>query len=541
LQNNTQQQENDISKDETQDSEQVPYLDTYQLSEPPFTSSIVQPSYYMDADRKQYLNHILHLVQSSDLVQVVVGDNGSGKSILVQKFIQQAGPGLRCCHIKASSGLDEHDLLAALAACLDLPDNINNSTMLELLWEQGFTLQRNDLVPVILIDDAHNLQANTLATLLQLQNINTVDEDDNGSPWRIILFTHPSHTLELMELNTRLHFIELTGLTEEQTAGYLLHRLRSAGLTQASPFSKKDIAFIHDHAEGNFHKIHQLAHQVLIEKKATPIKPVEAPTVKTPKAKIKSSVWISMLAVIVLLVVLIFQDKINNLVETSDNDLPITVSQNVELPEPQGYLLNKIPDPVPAKISVTKNTFKEKLKKPVIEPIITSTKETTVETNTPPIPQTLTPIVSVPAEKKPASNTKENDTKTTTKKPAAKKTTTNNPTIAHALDGLLEKHKIRGKQWILKQPAKSITAQMMASTSSKALIKLAENPALKGKTAIYRILRNNKDWYVLVYGSFDDKASLQQSLDKLPKVLRKNKPWIRLMAAVHAEIIAGKK
>ncbi len=577
--------------DSTHENELAPYVKTYQLSDLPFSSSTAQSSYYTDADRKQYLNHLLHLVQSSDLIQVVVGEKGSGKSTLAQKFIQQAGPGLRCCHIKASPGLSEQDLLTALAACLDLPDNLNSSVILELLWEQGFNLQRNDLTPVILIDDAQNLQAKTLDTLLQLQNIGTVDEETNESPWRIILFTYPSQTLDLMDLNTPLHFIELTEFSEQQTADYLYHRLRAVGLKQASPFTKKDIAFIHKHAEGNLHQMHQLAHQVLLEKQQALVKPVEIPKTEPGKIKmkIKPAAWLSMLAVVVLTIVLFFQDKINQLVETDGIDKPATISQGHELPQPQEHISKKVPDPVlaeiviadaieenkstsattideataptevadvtttttaeeaaapPAVIDVTKATTVKEAAAPTAAVDVTTTT-TVKDVAAPPAIKDLPPVTASEQVSKPVPviSVAEKNTAAvaTADKPVAATTASVKASAAQSLASALEAQGIQGKDWIMKQPAASITAQMMASSRVDALTRQAKNPALSGKAAIYHILRNNKDWYVLVYGSHKDKESMRKSLDKLPAALRKNKPWIRAFAAVHAEIEAGKK
>jgi len=566
------QQESGTGMDSAQESELPPYVISYQLSDLPFTSSTIPPSYYMDADRKQYLNHLLHLVQSSDLIQVVVGEKGSGKSTLVQKFIEQAGPGLRCCHIKASAGLSEQDLLTALASCLDLPDNLNSSAILELLWEQGLNLQRNDLTPVILIDDAQNLSSKTLDVLLQLQRIGTVDDGNNESPWRIILFTHPSHTLELIELDIPLHFIELTEFNEQQTEDYLNFRLRAAGLKTTSPLSKKDIAFIHKHAEGNLNLMHQLAHQVLTDKQPGPEKPAEAVKItKTERRKIhiKPAAWLSMLAVVVLTVILFFQDKINQLVETGDLDKADTLSQRHALPEqipdniPNPVLAEIVPAPATEENTTALETADENVvpASPADKPVANIIVEDVTESDTTeevvatavvedkPAPATVAqpteksaPIVSKIPEEKAAPVTMEKPTtKPSTDKPTVSENVSSETPAAISLASTLEAQGIQDKRWIMQQPAASITAQMMASSRVDALLRQAKNPVLEGKTAIYHILRNNKDWFVLVYGSYQDRNSMRKSLDKLPAALRKNKPWVRPFAAVHAEIQAGKK
>jgi septal ring-binding cell division protein DamX len=121
------------------------------------------------------------------------------------------------------------------------------------------------------------------------------------------------------------------------------------------------------------------------------------------------------------------------------------------------------------------------------------------------------------------------------------KSVSNNTGTADGLKVMLDKYKIKDKTWIMEQSASSMTAQMMASSKPDALIRQAKNPALQGQVAIYHILRKNKDWYVLVFGSHKDKASMRKAVDDLPTALKKGKPWLRPMSAIQAEIQAGKK
>lgn len=54
----------------------------------------------------------------------------------------------------------------------------------------------------------------------------------------------------------------------------------------------------------------------------------------------------------------------------------------------------------------------------------------------------------------------------------------------------------------------------------------------------YKTIRNDKDWFVLLYGDFADKASAQRVLEQPPAKLAFSSPWIKSFRVIHAEITA---
>jgi DamX protein len=515
------------------ETDDAPYLEALKIPTSPFTSNVELQSFYLDAAREQLLNQLLHLVQSSGLLLVVSAEDGSGKTTLLAQFLQRAGPALRCCPITAAPGISEQDLLSRLATCLDLPDNLNTVATQELLEDQASILQRNDLLPVILVDDAHNLSAGTLATLMQLQRNDHADDDNTDSPWRIVLFTRPNYTAELMQLNARMHFIHLPVMDEQQIGKYLLHRLRMVGYKQASPFTARDIAFIHKHAQGNLTQVHQLGHQVLLKKHTGTKKPMTHKKMQIPRLKLKPGVWIAIAIAIFLSVVLFFQERINNLVDDA-NETDITLNQQrYELPVPQEFILKKIPDSPPKLIDITRKPESKAItdiEKKTIEEVSPATQ---VEQK-----QAEVTTVQAPAKEEPVS--KPASLASTVAKPAITQPPKESRAVAK-LESMLERHKIHGKSWVMQQAPASFTAQLIGSSKPDILYSMVKKAAVQDNAAIYHVLRKNKDWYVLIYGSYADKETIRKAVDKLPTSLRKGGPWVRSFAAVQAEVKAGKK
>jgi len=397
-------------------------------------------------------------------------------------------------------------------------------------------------LPVVLIDDAQNLPAETLALLLQLQRIDHDDLNITDSPWRIVLFSRPNYTAELMQLNARMHFIHLPAMDEQQIGKYLLHRLRMAGFKQASPFTHKDITFIHKHAQGNLNQVHQLAHQILLKKYTEIKKPMEQKKMQIPRLKIKPGVLISIIIVIILSVVLFFQDRINKVVDSANETAVSSTQQSIELPVPQEFILKKLPDAPPKLIDTTRKTEIKSapdIEKKTVEETPSATEVEQKQADA----TAIEPKQSKDETVDKTTSTTSNVEKSATPQPAkesSSSTVTANKAVAQ-LENMLKRHQINGKSWILQQAPASFTAQLIGSSRPDTLYSLAKNAAVQDNAAIYHVLRKNKDWYVLIYGSYPDKETIRKAVDKLPATLRKGGPWVRTMDAVQAEIKAGKK
>lgn len=520
MQNNKQINQSDISIEK----EIAPYIDLLALTTLPFSASIPDKRYFIEPDRQQYLDQLSHLVQSSDMVLVVVGENGTGKTTLLQQFISLPNNNLKCCHLTAVADYSEHEVMVNLSRCLDLPDNLNIQVMHELIREQATQLQRSDIIPVLLVDNAYKLPQQTLNLILQLQNNQNTENEKTESPWRIILFTQPSHSPDLIQLKDRLHFIQLSGFGIEQTRQYLLHRLRSAGYKGDNPFSEKDLIIIQKGSQGNLVKIHQQAHEILLEKSVIAVIPEAKKDTRmrtrTPLSIFQPKVIMSIITGIAISAVLYFQTEINQALQQTNTTQTSTNKEILPLPAVKQSRLARIPDQQPVDW--------EKI--PAL-----SLQKTNSNTNT--------DIKTKTAAAKSVSDTKQPDIIKTPPSVTKK----NSPVGTHAkqntdlLETLLNDNHIRGKDWILQQNKNAATAQIMASSKPGILIKYANQSALKGKTAIYHILRKKSDWYVLIYGSAQNRTSMKNAVKALPAPLQKNRPWIRMFNDVQSEIIAGKK
>jgi septal ring-binding cell division protein DamX len=264
---------------------------------------------------------------------------------------------------------------------------------------------------------------------------------------------------------------------------------------------------------------------------------MEQKKMQMPRLKIKPGVLISIIIVIILSVVLFFQDRINKVVDSTNETDVVSNQQSIELPIPQEYILKKLPDASPKLVDTSRA-------KPDIE--MKTVEETPTTTAVEQKQADAMANVQIQGEietaDKPTSTSSKVEKSATPQPPeeSSSPTVTENKAVAQ-LENMLKRHQINGKSWILQQAPASFTAQLIGSSRPDTLYSLAKNATMQENAAIYHVLRKNKDWYVLIYGSYPDKETIRKAVDKLPASLRKGGPWVRSMDAVQAEIKAGKK
>lgn len=183
---------------------------------------------------KQRLSILNNMVGGNSMVVVVIGERGSGKTTLMNAFISSAGNAWQACRIKLSpKNKDPHGRWR----------NLTNRVV--------YRTKKNN-PPSIIIDDAHQLTANELKKLLQ-----SAFRPDKQPKFRsIVLFAEPDMRKRFAEIarwlppKSVIDKIHMTPLTEKQTADYLQHRLRVAGIIRKNPFSGDQVRKIYELSGG---------------------------------------------------------------------------------------------------------------------------------------------------------------------------------------------------------------------------------------------------------------------------------------------------
>ena len=87
------------------------YLESYGLHEAPFNPRHQDKYFYTDAERAQALNLLQHLTHYSNLLLIVQGEQGVGKTAMLQRFVKNAESDWRICEVNANTMMDAEQLL----------------------------------------------------------------------------------------------------------------------------------------------------------------------------------------------------------------------------------------------------------------------------------------------------------------------------------------------------------------------------------------------------------------------------------------------
>jgi len=330
------------------------YLASYGLTEAPFSLQQDDRFLYLNPALTERLELLKHYTQYGNLLLIITGERGVGKSSLKQRFINTAPEEWQICEIQSHTMMDASLLLKQVAHGFNITETpLDPSALYEVLSSQLDYMHQASYVPILIIDDAHELPKDALQALLYLAE----HHSDQQTALRIILFCEPEIETMLEDpaihsLKERVtHGMEIPALDESETAEYLRHRLAVAGLDGTSPFTPKLVHKIFKASAGLPAKINEYAHQNLLDD-SEPFTPEEAELnnelINQGSPFNFRNILLGGFALILLAAGLFFQNDINRLFEE------------------------------PAEIT-TETEIEKKTEAPVLSPITPDTK-TTAET-----------------------------------------------------------------------------------------------------------------------------------------------------------------
>lgn len=530
----------------------VGYLQQLQLTQEPFTqdSNSTQDEFFLlDTERAQRLNMLYHMSQNSELLLVVTGIKGSGKTSLLHRFIEMRTENWRQCVVKANTMTNPDQLLIEIGEGFGLPqDTVTFGGGLEMLQKRLTEMKLSELMPILIIDDAHELPTASLTILLKLSELS----DNNERLLRIVLFAEPN-ILEmfdapaLKEVRHRItHTLTMPSLTEQQSIDYIQHRLSVAGLTGNNPFSQGQMKRIHRQANGVPGLINKFAQEMLL---GTTIKQHSKSDGLSLTTRLRSLISIFLiLGIAGLITWYLSRDVINSLgqkqtTKLETRELPLLppsakvspqdeeLRHNTTLDKPvitaaeSNNIDNVIAstkkpitteDPLIKEVELVKNTPAVK-KYPVKGIVKQSTAEAKTELVKKPVTAEKTTDKKIIAEAKPIT------------KPVVvtKKPTTATKPVVKKKPIAIEKPAPVKKDWLAQQNNNHFTLQIMGSRQRSSLALVQKAHKIGSQSAIIRTDLKGKDWYILVYKSYPTKQQARNAANILPRSLRLTEPWPR--------------
>lgn len=244
------------------------YLDHFELAEFPFTLTPNTRFFCTLPTYGEALNVINISLENGEGFIKVIGEVGTGKTLLCRKLLNSLDPEKYVSVYIINPDLDCRALYEAILIELEVPcdRSMDQHELLALLSAKLILLYKNHKHVVVFIDEAQGLPNKTLEALRLLSNVET----ESSKLLHIVLFGQP-------ELETRLNKPKLRQLKQRITFSYYLRclnllevedyiysRLRTAGYKHNHLFSQMAHKLLFKASAGIPRLINILCHKALL-------------------------------------------------------------------------------------------------------------------------------------------------------------------------------------------------------------------------------------------------------------------------------------
>jgi general secretion pathway protein A len=258
----------------------VPYLGFFGFPSAPFSKEVRDDDLWIPPSKQDAVDGICEEIHEHGCVGVA-GDAGLGKTCVlraVRHRLPQSDYRLTYYH---HATLHRRDFYRQLSVALGLMPVTTAGAVSYAIATHIEQLAKERVHPVLLLDEAHLLQADTLDHLPILLNY----EWDSRPLLSLVLIGLPELFDRLAlrrhrSLLSRIHRRFVLGpLTQDDTADYLRTRLRLVGCDREL-FALDAVALLHEHAGGAMRDIDRLATAALREAARIKHKTVDAETLQ---------------------------------------------------------------------------------------------------------------------------------------------------------------------------------------------------------------------------------------------------------------------
>lgn len=259
------------------------YLNFYKLAHEPFSLTPDPDFFYLGPGHREAFASVCYGVERGKGFACVTGEVGTGKTTVVRTYLaRRLGDHIvpvYLFHAKLTfrellvTILRELDAGAVTETCGDMLNHLYNKLI-------AFHMERK--VVALFIDEAQNLDVETLEGLRMLSNLETRKQ----KLLQIILIGQPEledklRRRELRQLNQRIAVrASIPPLTREESVAYILHRLRVAADMPAEVFTPAALRLIARKTRGIPRNLNILCDHTLVEGYAAQQRPATPRTVR---------------------------------------------------------------------------------------------------------------------------------------------------------------------------------------------------------------------------------------------------------------------
>jgi len=243
------------------------YEEYFGLERPPFKITPDTSLFYEGGKRGDILAALAYAIQRGEGIVKVVGEVGSGKTMLCRMLQLRLPDSVEIIYI-ANPSVSAEDILFVIAHELSLPVDKGASKHEVVHMLQDYLLRRHmeNKQVVLFIEEAQGMPLETLEEVRLLSNLET----DENKLLQILLFGQPELDQNLAQQSIRqlreriTHNFELEPLTRDEIHNYLNFRMREVGYTGPELISNTVAKKVEQHSEGLLRRINIIADKILL-------------------------------------------------------------------------------------------------------------------------------------------------------------------------------------------------------------------------------------------------------------------------------------
>lgn len=489
-------------------------------------------SQFSDPSIKQRLDLVQHLSEYADLLLLIQGAHGAGKTLLLKQLLERSRDHWMVCVIEANPLTTRDQLLSQFGHQLGLNlRDVDVSDLLGVIKERLTALQRAGRVVILIVDDAHALAVPVLDLLLTLFEL----RNDDAKLVRILLFAEPviEETLRSPALRSLkqqfTHTLEIPPLTKEQVGSFLEHVFEDREYSGLFPLSSNLVQKAYELSGGIPGRLIEIADTLANEEA---VAGTQEEFIALPKLKklSRSQVLLIVGAITLVIPPLIFQDEINRFFEAEETSVVIA--------DRPGSVALPIPSP-----KEPQSTKEVDVKAPVLEKLPLIEQPKAIDN------KELEVLVRESANEGTTATPREISTNSETLTPKQQDANVVNPVSTELLQdeksqgsgekkvAQTDKHpEMLDHAWLMSRPGDHFTLQLLGVREESALLAFVRDNQLENKVAYLKTTHRGNAWHVLFYGDYQSREAAVANRDRLVQQLRGVKPWPRSFASIHEQL-----
>ena len=243
------------------------YEDSFGLERPPFKITPDTSLFFEGGKRGDILAALVYAIQRGEGIIKVVGEVGSGKTMLCRMLQLKLPDTVEIVYI-ANPSVSPEDILFVIAheLSLQVTREASKHEVMHRLYDYLLQRHMENKQVVLFVEEAQGMPLETLEEIRLLSNLET----DQNKLLQIILFGQPELDQNLAEQHIRqlreriTHNFELNPLSRDEIHNYLNFRMRQVGYTGPELINMNVAKKIEQHSGGLLRRINIIADKILL-------------------------------------------------------------------------------------------------------------------------------------------------------------------------------------------------------------------------------------------------------------------------------------